>query len=224
MMETPSAPLPEVPKNELNSQNIKEICKKYLEKHLEGRKYDKEKNEKWGEMIIDDIKNELLKDYPGFGFGIFFYISEKTNYVSDAHAIYYGKTDVILVQTYFVDYFYSEIRVFANKKYSNLKNFLDNINNDIILKINQKFADSLEGRSYSNNCSNYAKNIKNDVNEILLNRSIRPCSYHVCFINKLPIKDFYFTFKFVNLQFMPLFFTYTNDSLSSRLYVFIVDN
>ncbi len=219
-----SAPLPKLTQKESANQNIKEICKKYLEKHLEGRKFNKEKNEKWGEMIIDDIKNELLKNYPDFGFGIFFYISEQTAYVSDANAIYYQNTDNILVQTYNGDSFYSEVRVFTNKKYSNFKDFLNNISNEMILKINQKFSDNLEGREYSKNCSNYAKNIKDDINNILLDRSNRPCSYHVCFINKLPIKDLYFTYKFVNLQYMPLFFTFSNDSLSSRLYVFIVDN
>ena len=62
-----SAPLPKLTQKESANQNIKEICNKYLEKHLEGRKFNKEKNEKWGEMIIDDIKNELLKNYPDFG-------------------------------------------------------------------------------------------------------------------------------------------------------------
>ena len=124
-----SAPLPKLTQKESANQNIKEICKKYLEKHLEGRKFNKEKNEKWGEMIIDDIKNELLKNYPDFGFGIFFYISEQTAYVSDANAIYYQNTDNILVQTYNGDSFYSEVRVFTNKKYSNFKDFLNNINN-----------------------------------------------------------------------------------------------
>ena len=161
-----SAPLPKLTQKESANQNIKEICKKYLEKHLEGRKFNKEKNEKWGEMIIDDIKNELLKNYPDFGLWIFFYKSEQTAYVSDANAIYYQNTDNILVQTYNGDSFYSEERVFTNKKYSNFKDFLNNISNEMILKINQKFADNLEGREYSKNCSNYAKNIKDDINNI----------------------------------------------------------
>ena len=173
------------------------------------------KTENKKHLIIDyDIKNYYCNEHGQR------YISHCEECNKDYCDICENHYNHIIINLLFFKY----IKNLNNKKYSNFKNFLDNINNDIILKINQKFADSLEGRSYSNNCSNYAKNIKNDVNEILLNRSIRPCSYHVCFINKLPIKDFYFTFKFVNLRFMPLFFTYSNDSLSSRLYVFIVDN
>ena len=160
-----SAPLPKLTQKESANQNIKEICKKYLEKHLEGRKFNKEKNEKWG----DDYwwyKKWTIKKLSWFWIWNIFYISEQTAYVSDANAIYYQNTDNILVQTYNGDSFYSEVRVFTNKKYSNFKDFLNNISNEMILKINQKFADNLEGREYSKNCSNYTKNIKDDINNI----------------------------------------------------------
>ena len=61
------------------TNNIKQICKDILEKHLDGRKLDMEKIEKWGETIINDIENILKKKYPDFGFGIFFYISDITS-------------------------------------------------------------------------------------------------------------------------------------------------
>ena len=34
-------------------------------------------------------------------------------------------------------------------------------------------------------CNNYIENIVNEVNNILIERNNRPCSYHVSFINKL---------------------------------------
>ena len=52
--------------------NIKQICKDILEKHLDGRKLVMEKIEKWSETIINEIEDILKKKYREFGFGIFF--------------------------------------------------------------------------------------------------------------------------------------------------------
>ena len=68
------------------------------------------------------------------------------------------------------------------------------------------------------------ENIVNDINSVLIERTNRPCSFHVCFINKLPVKNIYFNYTFVDLDYMPFFFSYANDSLSCILYLFIVDN
>ena len=111
------------------------------------------------------------------------------------------------------------MRIFANKKYSKRNDFLNNITSDEIMNINKKIQDNLEGRNYIlEKCSKYIKNIVNDINNILLQRKNRPCSYHVGFINALPIKGIYFTYKFFNLEYMPLFFAYSNDSLSCNVY------
>ena len=117
------------------------------------------------------------------------------------------------------------MRIFANKKYSKRKDFLNNISSDEIISINKKIQDNLEGRNYIfEKCPKYIENIVNDINTILIQRKNRPCSYHIGFINALPIKGLYFTYKFVNLEYMPLFFAYSNDSLSCNVYLFIVDN
>ena len=73
-------------------------------------------------------------------------------------------------------------------------------------------------------CNKYIENIVNEVNNILIERNNRPCSYHVCFINKLPMKNIYFNYIFYNIEYMPFYFSYSNDSLSSILYAFIVNN
>ena len=48
---------------DLMINNIKQICKDILEKHLDGRKLVMEKIEKWGETIINDIEDILKKKY-----------------------------------------------------------------------------------------------------------------------------------------------------------------
>ena len=210
---------------DLMINNIKQICKDILEKHLDGRKLVMEKIEKWGETIINDIEDILKKKYREFGFGIFFYISDKTAYTCSSTGIFYSDTDINLTQKFNTNDFYSYIRIFANKKYSTKENFSQNISAKDIMKINKILKNSLEDRTFIyDKCLKYIENIVLDVNNILLNRKIRPCSYHVGFINELPIKNLYFTYKFIDLEYMPLFFSYSNDSLSSNLYLFIVNN
>ena len=214
----------EFDKNELE-KDMKEICNNILIKHLDGRPYEKDKLPKWSELILNDTSNELKKKYPEYGYGIIFYISDKTNYVSSSKSVLYPKTDLNFLQVYNSKDFYSEVRVFANKKYNPRKDFMKNISPTEIMKINDTLKNILECRSYkSDKCNNYIENIVNDVNSILIERNNRPCSFHVCFINKLPVKNIYFNYTFVDLDYMPFFFSYANDSLSCILYLFIVDN
>ena len=214
----------ELDKSEIEKE-MKEICNNILIKHLDGRPYEKDKLPKWTELILNDVSLELKKKYPDYGYGIIFYISDKTNYVSSSKSVLYPKTDLNFLQVFNTKDFYSEIRVFANKKYTPRKDFLKNISPTEILKINNILKDILECRSYkSDKCNNYMENIVNDINSVLIERTNRPCSFHVCFINKLPIKNIYFNYIFNDLDYMPLFFTYANDSLSCIVYLFIVDN
>ena len=206
-------------------KEIKEISENILIKYLDGRKYEKEKIPKWTELILHDLSKELKKKYPEYAYGIFFYISEKTSYVSSSKSVLYPKTDLNILQIFNTTDFYSELRVFANKKYTPRKDFNENITPTDVMKINTKLKDILENKTYkSDMCSNYIENIVNEVNNILIERTNRPCSFHVCFINKLPIKDIYFNYIFYNIEHMPLYFSYSNDSLSCILYIFIVNN
>ena len=180
-------------------KEIKEIAKNILIKYLDGREYEKEK--------------------------LPFYISEKTSYISSSKSVLYPKSDLNILQVFNTNEFYSELRIFANKKYIPRKDFNENITPTDIMKINTKLKDILENKTYkSDMCNKYIENIVNEVNNILIERNNRPCSYHVCFINKLPMKDIYFNYIFYNIEYMPFYFSYSNDSLSSILYVFIVNN
>ena len=216
-------------KEEFNKEELekdmKEIAKSILIKHLDGRKYEKEKLPKWTELILQDISLDLRKKYPEYAYGIVFYISDKTNDVSSSKSVLYPKTDLNFLQVFNTSDFYSEVRVFANRKYNPRKDFAQNITPTEIMKINTKLKEILENKSYkSDMCNNYIENIVNDVNNILIERTNRPCSFHVCFINKVPVKDIYYNYLFHNLEYMPFYFSYTNDSLSCILYLFIVNN
>ena len=103
-------------------------------------------------------------------------MSEITSFNSNAMSIDY-KTDLNLFQEYNTNDFFSEIRIFANKKYYKRTDFLNNISSDEIININKKIQDNLEGRTYIfEKCTNYIKNIVNDINKILLQRNNRRCS------------------------------------------------
>ena len=105
------------------------------------------------------------------------------------------------------------------------KNFFYNIEEDSILKINETILSCLKNKTFVfEEFKKVVDNLAESINLILLKRNQRPCSYHVCYINKLPIKNLYFTYKFFNLEYKPLFFSYSNDSLSCRCYLFIVNN
>ena len=206
-------------------KEMKEICKSMLIKYLDGRKYEKDKLPKWTELILNDTSIELKKKHPEYGYGIIFYISDKTNYVSSSKSVLYPKTDLNFLQVFNTSDFYSELRVFANKKYGSKKDFGDNIAPCEIMKINNTLKQILENKNYkSDQCNNYIESIVNEINGILIERNNRPCSFHVCYINKLPLKDIYYNFTFVNLEYMPFYFSYSNDSLSCLLYLFIVNN
>lgn len=206
-------------------KEMKEIAKNILIKHLDGRKYEKEKLPKWTELILNDTSLELRKKYPEYAYGIVFYISDKTNYVSSSKSVLYPKTDLNFLQVFNTSDFYSEVRVFANRKYNPRKDFNENITPTDIMKINNKLKEILENKNYkSDMCNIYIENIVNEVNNILIERTNRPCSFHVCFINKVPVKDIYYNYLFYNLDYMPFYFSYSNDSLSCILYLFIVNN
>ena len=225
-----SAPIPPISNatedKKLRENDMRKICKQILEKHLDGRKYVEDKVKKWGELIISDIEKELKSKYKEFTFGIAFYILDKKNaYNSNDNSILYNETDINFVETFYTVDIYSEIRIYANKKHSKRKDFLNNISPDEIVKINQIISESLDDRKYIyEKCSKYIENLVNDINKFLLSRKNRPCSWHICYINPLPLKSHYFTYKFVDLEYMPLFFTYSNNSLLCRVNLFIVNN
>ena len=207
--------------------DMKLVSQNTLEKHLFGRKFDKEKVKKWGEYIIDEIHEILEKKYSHYGFCIFFYMSDKTSFVSDSRCVYYTKTDVKFVVSYHTNDFYSEIRLYATVKKVPLKNFFnDNMNDsDINMKINKKISELLDDRTFDYDIfTKVLDNLCLDINNLLLERKNRPCSNHIGYINKLPLRGIYSYYKVYDLEFAPIFFTYTRDTFTCRIYLFFINN
>ena len=211
---------------EAMSNEIKTISQTILEKHLMGRKFDKSKVKKWGNLIIDEIHKIISDKYPEYGFCIFFYMSDVTAYVSNTRKIFYENSDISLLSYYYTDDFYSEIRIFATKKYRTISNFSDiTRDKELSSKINKKISDHLEGRTYEHEIfKKVIENIVKDINEILLARDNKTVSYHIGYINELPARDIYFYYKFFNFEIYPLFFNYKNNSFACRVYLFLINN
>ena len=123
--------------DDLFEEELKRMAKNNLVKHLDGRTLNMDNVKSWGEMILNDLGNDLKKKYPDFCFGLFFWISNKTNYSSNAQSIMDIKTDKNIIEIYDRNDFYSEVRIFACKKYSPMPNFKENIPYNYLVRINR---------------------------------------------------------------------------------------
>ncbi len=205
---------------------VKVISQNALERHLMGRKFDKDKVKKWGDLIIEEINENLPPDFSEYEYIIFFYMSEITSYVSTHRLIYYTNTDVAIYVYYHPGDFYAEIRIFATKKRKPMASFLDFAKDkEFFLSVNKKISDMLEGRTYDfNSFSNLLGNIADDINNIIEKKNNKPCSFTVGYINKRPTRGLYFYYKFFNLELYPLFFNYKNKTFECRIYIFLINN
>ena len=100
-----SQPIIVVDKNS-TEQNMKKICQALLETYLLGKKYDESRVKQWGDDIIYFISCTLCEKYPQYGFGIFFYMSDKTSYVGNRQIVYYKETDIEFVIQHNTDDFF----------------------------------------------------------------------------------------------------------------------
>ena len=62
---------------EIRKEEIKSICKQILEKHLDGRKFTKDKVQKWGEFILNDAEEALKKNIQNMLMEYFFIYLKK---------------------------------------------------------------------------------------------------------------------------------------------------
>ena len=221
-----TAPPPSALSTDYILEEMKKVSKTVLEKHLDCRRFISEKVKIWGDDIISEIYSILSQKYPQYGFCIFFYMSEATAYVANDRCIFYSETDVVFAVTFNTNDFYSEIRLLATKKRNNLKNFLDNINNsELLMNINKKISNLLSDRKFVfEPFQKLLDSLCLEINNLLFEGNNRPCSYHIGFINKLPTQGIYFHYKFFNLEFLPIFFSYSNDSFNCRIYLFFLNN
>ena len=211
---------------DLIENDMKDIALKIMAKHLEGRTLIKEKIKIWSDYIMEDVYNSLSKKYPQFGYGIFIFISSQTAYNSNARCVYFPKSDLHLVASFKNNNLYSSLRLCASIKKGKMKNFEDNRNDcEMIMKINNNIANSLENRKYEyEHIDEVIDNIIQDINKILLERKNIPCSYVTGYINKLPTNIINFNYNWFDFEFIPIIFVYSNASLICRVFLFLFSN
>ena len=211
---------------DLIEKDMKDIAIKIMAKHLEGRTLIKEKIKIWSDYIIEDVYNALSKKYPQFGYVIFIFISSKTAYNSNARCVYFPKSDLHFFATLENNNFYSTLRLCASLKKGKSKNFED-IRNDseIVMKINNIIANSLENKKYEFELfDDVIDNIIHDIIKILLEKKDAPCSYALGYINKLPHKIINFYYNWFDFEFIPIIFVYSNASFICRIFLFFFNN
>ena len=223
------SPNPSNFENFVNNEDVEESmkiqCELIMKKHLMGKEYDKKTAHQTGEIIIQDIYNTLSKLYPFLKFGIFFYFSEKSSFVSNNNCVINKTTDNLFLVSYHTNNFYSHVIIYSAKEKPSFPNFFEVINdNDMISHINNIMNSSLEGKNFDyDECQDLIGDICVKVNEFLLAKNIFPFSVHLGYINKLPIKGCIFTYKFFGIDYTPFIFNYSGSDLTCKLYLFIVN-
>ena len=210
---------------ELAIKEAKEIVLDILKKHLTGKYFDESYAKTWGDNIIQEIEEELKETCQAYGFVIFFYMSDTTAFVSDHRCVNYKKTDMCFLVPFHTDDFYSEVRIMLTKIHKKMDNFLDYINPEVSLKIHQKMVTHLDRRKFIyDKMGGILDDIADNINDILLDNDNFPCSYNICYINKIPTKGLYFTYKVSRLDYSPIFSTFATPTLACRSYLFMLNN
>ena len=212
---------------EFIKEDMMGIIKGILEKQLACRTFNKDKVKTWGDEIMEKIYQQLKETYPHYGYGIFFYMSERTPYVSNYQNIRHLSTDVNLVVSHQTEDFNSEIRLIAYLKRGTIPNFssysLDY--RDLFLNINKKLFDNLSGRTFDyDKFPDIIIDVLNDVYKMFISLENKPCFYLPGYINELPEQGVCFHHKFFDLEYLPVTFEYSNNSFKCRLFLFLVNN
>ena len=205
-------------------EEAKAISQSVLEKHLVARKFDENNTKKWGDLIIDEIHKTLSDKYPQHGYLIFFYMSNKTPFLSNYSTVSYLETDIKVFAHYYTDDFNSEIMLLAIRKVGILDHSFDFVKNkELLSEIYKKTSGHLVGRIYKQDTFDIVlDSINKDISEILLPEHYAPITLYNIYVNKLPIKGIYFYYKFFNLELQPLFFKYHNDTFICRVFLFLI--
>ena len=178
---------------------MKSLSKAALDIVTSNKKFDLKEAKRWGDDLIYGIRTLLKRRYPQYAYCICVYMSDPTGYVANDRTVLYRESDIQFVLTSDSDKIYSHVRVCAYKKRPPKNNFENN----------------LHDYGLTNNI--------NGINELLLARDNKPCSYNIAYINKLPMRRFYFDFKIFDVDYYPIFFNYSNDSFICRDYLFLLN-
>ena len=208
------------------TKDIKKECQAILEKYFEKREYDKEKVENWKNYALKEVYDYLEKKYTDFGFIISIIIIKLGHIRTNQRIMCRNNTDDYLFANVLTNTMYIEIRISFYKIYNKNISFLDIIDEDTFLEMNNILKKHLEGKKYSYDIAeDNATNIAQKLNDYLLEKKYkeRPCSSHICYILQEPT-EFKFNYKIIRLNYIPLMVSYSNDSLYSLLILFVLNN
>ena len=145
---------------------------------------------------------------------------------TNCHDMLRKETNDEILIFYLYGKIYCEIRICFVKLYNSEINHLNNIEENIIIKMDELLTNTFEGKKYYYEIAvENSEKIVSELNDYLLERKVerRPCSFHICFIIEKPSK-FIFDYKVLNVGYLPLMGSHSNDSLSAKLILFILNN
>ena len=190
-------------------QEIRQKTKNVLNKYFQGREYEKENVGQWKDYTMEELTDFLQHNYKEYGFCLFIIIIKRGNIRTSANGIARQDTDGFLLESLETKTMYVEIRVRFYKLYQSNINILNS---------------KLEGKTYSYDFADAkVEEIVIELQKYLLTQESKPCSYQMCSILSKPY-DYQFYYKNINLNYLPLIASYSNDSLYSFIILFILDN
>ena len=206
-------------------EDMKSLSKAVLDIVTSNKKFDLKEAKRWGDDLIYGIRTLLKRRYPQYAYCICVYMSDPTGYVANDRTVLYRESDIQFVLTSDTNKIYSHVRVCAYKKRPPKNNFENNLHDyGLINNINKLLNRQLSGKTFEfQRFKPLLVDIVNGINELLLARDNKPCSYNVTYINKLPMRRFYFDFKIFEVDYYPIFFNYSNDSFICRDYLFLLN-
>ena len=205
-------------------QEIKQKTKNVLNKYFQGREYEKENVGQWKDYTMEELTDFLQHNYKEYGFCLFIIIIKRGSMSTNANGIARQNTDGFFVESLETKTMYVGIRIRFYKLYQTNINYLDSYNDKLLMKMNNILNSKLEGKNYSNDFgSAKTEEIVIELQKYLLIQESKPCSYQICSILSKPY-DYQFYYKNINLNYLPLIASYSNDSLYSFIILFILDN
>ena len=173
---------------------------------------------------MDELSNFLTKNYKDYGFCVFVNIIKKGEIRINSSGLFRKDTDSSLFKSVETKSLFIEIRIRYYKLYKNNMNLSNIINEELVKKMNNMLNNKLEGKFYS---YEFAKKTVEDIvveleNFLLLSEN-RPCTFQICNILSKPIEH-QFSYKIINLDYLPLIASYSNDHLYAQLILFLLGN
>ena len=181
---------PILTQKDIMTNNIRKECKKTLEKYFEDREYNENKIKVWKNYALEEINNYLKSNYNNFGFIILILVYKRGGCRTNSFSIDRNDSDNYCVESIITNTIYCEIRIFFTKIYNVTTNHIENVEEEILLKMNKILTNQLINKKYLGEIAEKdASEIVKNLNTFLLQRKgddQRPCSYHTCYILQEP--------------------------------------